>query len=179
MKPAQEQSNEEWIADFSAKNVSHINPRKVEKPKPARFSTAKEENSLQDDLPLIAPGGYAGRYVRHKLHKDMFGEGVCKLCIEFEVSGNGLSRAVTLEAWFQVQETKTGFSVSKRSKYAHQFFSVFPDSTETRMDRLYPKNFKGLNLELEVRTVANDSSHRPKHKALQYSVVERIIGRKK
>jgi hypothetical protein len=177
MKLPQQQSNEEWVADYNAENVSQISPRIDEK---SRFSTAREESSLQeDDLPLIAPGKYIGRYVRHELRKGMFGEGTCKLCIKFEVSGNGIIEHVSLEAWFPAIETKYGFSFSKRSKYAHQFFSVFPDSTETRMDRLSPKKFKGLNLEVEVETVVEDSDHNPKPKALYYSKVGRIIGRKK
>ena len=177
MKLPQQQSNEEWVANYNADNVSQINQRKEKKPK---FSAAREESSLQEeDLPLIAPGKYIGRWVRHELHKGMFEEGTCKLCIKFEVSGNGILGVVILEAWFPVNETKDGFSVSKRSKYAHQFYSVFPDSTEIRMSRLLPNKFKGIDLEVEVTTVTKDSDHQSKPKALHYSKVKRIIGRKK
>ena len=99
--------------------------------------------------------------------------------IKFETCGNGLPEPVKLEAWFPVDETKNGFSVSKRRLYARHFFAVFPDLTGQRMDRLSPKKLKGIELEVEVVTVTKDSDRNPIPKALQYSKIKRIIGRKK
>ena len=83
--------------------------------KKPRFSVvATEECSLrEDDLPLIKPGRYTARYTRHSLRKGMFKDAICKLQIHCEVSDNGLPKLVELEAWFKVNETKNGFSVSK------------------------------------------------------------------
>ncbi len=175
-KRPEDQTVDEWLADYDRLDV----PAKSSEDEKPRFSiVTKEECSLQDDLPLIKPGRYTARYFHHELRKGMFEEGSCRLGIKFETYGNGIPILVQLEAWFPVNATKNGFSASKRSKYARQFFSVFPDLTGQRMDRLSPKKLKGIELEVEVATVCEDSEHNPIPKALQYSKIKRIIGRKK
>lgn len=172
------QTTDEWRAAYGSKSVSSIISTKT---KVSNFSTneIEEECSLLDDLPLIKPGRFTARYFHHELRKDMFEKGSCRLGIQFETYGDGIPTLVKLEAWFPVNATKNGFSASKRSKYARQFFAVFPDLTGQRMDRLSPKKLKGIELEVEVVTVCEDSEHNPIPKALQYSKIKRIIGRKK
>ena len=171
----EDQTTEEWRTDYEGEN-DQVDKFPVGE-KPRLEVVSKEECSLQNDLPLVEPGIYTATYLRDELHKGMFKEGICKLGIQFETYGEGISTFVKLEAWFPVSETKNGFSVSKRSNYARQFFTVFPDLAGKRMDRLSPKRLKGIELEVKVVTVTKDSKRNPIPKSLQYSKINRILGR--
>ena len=130
-----------------------------------------------DDSPLIPEGKYEMSYVSHTTWRFMGKQP--KVVIYFSIVDPGYI-GVIVPAYYNVISTtgkpgKNGrFKTAKKSNLVRDFYSIFPNESPSRFDRLPLTNLKNVIVHGTVKTVKTGFDQRTIPEPIQYSVVRRI-----
>lgn len=175
IKPKQ-QTNDEWLADYSSE--TKVQPA----PHVSHLEIIETDNGNTDiEIEAIVPNGkYTVRYLGYCTYAY---KSSGKIRMRFAIS-EGEYHGISLEAHRNVElkgpSGKNGkFSVKGASKFLREFATVFPDRKHLRKDRVSPQAFKDIDLRAVAKEVGKDGQGYEIPHSLRYSVIDRIIGRKK
>jgi len=138
------------------------------------------EFSIDEDLmPLVEPGLYTARYVRHET-RQFFGSAY-KAVFWFQITDFGPAFEVVVPRYYNVNKLvgKAGrggkFVPGRNSDFMREYCRVFPSRIK-RKDRIALAALKDVLVKVRVRTTVKDRRQRSLPEPLKYSVVEEIVG---
>lgn len=175
MKP-EEQTTDEWLADYGRE--PQLSP--VPTAAPVKTVDAENDDCDFDFRALVPDGEYTVRYLEY-CTVTYKGDGKIRMkfaIIESEYQGTPIEgfRNVKLRG----PAGKNGkFSVTAMSKFLREFATVFSDRKHLRKDRVSPNAFKDIDLRAVAKEVGKDGQGYKIPQSLRYSVIDRILGRKK